>query len=156
MDHWSTEHISAVTAMVAVVVGPMVSVYVARKQINASVLSSNRQAWINTLRDQLSELIGVLGIIHTYVYSTEVHGDDFSKQIERALALESKIQLLTNPNESDHVELTTLIRKAVLHALSTQTERKEGGQTFGEIRQSILAKAQPILKREWVRVKDGH
>ena len=52
--------ISACTALVASIVGPIVTLSVARRQFNATVLSANRQRWIETLRDMLAELISLL------------------------------------------------------------------------------------------------
>jgi hypothetical protein len=48
-----TALISSLTALAAVVFAPIVSIYVAKRQIRASVVSVNRQAWINRLRDEL-------------------------------------------------------------------------------------------------------
>ena len=47
--------IAAATALVAVVLGPIVSVYVVRRQIRATVVSTNRQAWINDLRNTIAD-----------------------------------------------------------------------------------------------------
>lgn len=52
--------VSAITAIVAVIVGPLVSIFVAKNQINASVVSTNRQTWINRLRDELATLVGIV------------------------------------------------------------------------------------------------
>jgi len=40
-----TTQISAITALVAVVCSPIVSVYITKRQIPASIVSSNRQKW---------------------------------------------------------------------------------------------------------------
>jgi len=48
--------VSAATALVASVVGPLVTLAVARRQFNATVISANRQKWIEALRDLLSHL----------------------------------------------------------------------------------------------------
>ena len=40
--------ISACTALVASIVGPIVTLSVARRQFNATVLSANRQRWIES------------------------------------------------------------------------------------------------------------
>jgi hypothetical protein len=51
---------SAITALTATLVTPMVSFWIARRQIRATLVSANRQAWINALRDDLSELFETL------------------------------------------------------------------------------------------------
>jgi ABC-type transport system involved in cytochrome bd biosynthesis fused ATPase/permease subunit len=52
-----TQAISAITALVAVIVSPIISIYIAKRQVHASVVSANRQKWIDSLRDQLADLI---------------------------------------------------------------------------------------------------
>ena len=52
--------VSACTALVASVVGPLVTLTVAKRQFNATAISSNRYKWIETLRDELAELISLL------------------------------------------------------------------------------------------------
>jgi hypothetical protein len=56
--HWMSQHVVAVIALVAVFVGPFVSILVARRQIKASLVSANRQAWIKELRSTLADCIG--------------------------------------------------------------------------------------------------
>ena len=48
--------IVATTALTASVLGPFVTLTVARRQFRATVVSSNRQKWIDTFRDRLAEL----------------------------------------------------------------------------------------------------
>ena len=55
MDPLLISLVSACTALVTSVVGPIVTLAVARRQFNANVLSANRQKWIEELRDVLSE-----------------------------------------------------------------------------------------------------
>jgi hypothetical protein len=51
--------ITASTALVASVVGPYSTLVVARRQFKASVLSANRQKWIDTFRDRLAQLLSI-------------------------------------------------------------------------------------------------
>src|SRR5277367_5082703 len=48
--------ISSLTALVAVIVGPLIQLRVAKRQIRSTTISANRQAWINTLRDNLATI----------------------------------------------------------------------------------------------------
>jgi hypothetical protein len=50
MDPLLISLVSACTALVASVAGPLVTLAVARRQFNANVLSANRQKWIEALR----------------------------------------------------------------------------------------------------------
>ena len=60
MDPLVISLVSAATALVASIAGPIVTLTVAKRQFNANVLSANRQKWIETLRDGLAELISLL------------------------------------------------------------------------------------------------
>ena len=48
--------VSSVTVLVAVIVGPLIQLHVAKRQIRSTTVSSNRQAWINNLRDNLATI----------------------------------------------------------------------------------------------------
>ena len=52
--------VSASTALVASIIGPIVTLTVARRQYNATVISTSRQKWIEALRDTLAELISLI------------------------------------------------------------------------------------------------
>jgi hypothetical protein len=52
--------VSACTALVASVAGPLAMLRVSRRQFDATVLSSSRQRWIDQLRDLLAELMSQL------------------------------------------------------------------------------------------------
>ena len=60
MDATTVGFISAITALVASIIGPAVTLVVAKRQFNANVVSANRQKWIDALREQLAELIALI------------------------------------------------------------------------------------------------
>ena len=105
--------ISAVTALVAVVVGPLVSVYVVRRQIHASVVSANRQKWIDDLRDQLTELITGIRFLGLHRSLEHIDEKEFVERLQRLVLVETKVNLLLNPNEKDHEALSKTIRQAI-------------------------------------------
>jgi hypothetical protein len=47
---------SPMIALVAVIVGPLIQLRIAKRQIRSATVSANRQAWINTLRDNLATI----------------------------------------------------------------------------------------------------
>lgn len=144
--------ISALTALVAVIVGPIVTLYVARRQNAASVLAKNRQEWINTLRKELTEVIVVIRNLETIMRLPAKHRD--AKRLwelgEEGKFKEARIRLLINPKERDHTELVELIQKALHLALKIKDENREQLQIAEN---EIINKAQTVLKREWERVK---
>ena len=145
--------ISATTALVAVVVSPIVSVYVAKRQIRASVVSANRQAWINQLRDTLAELVTSFRFLNARRdgdIALDQH--EWLERFQRAFQLSMKVALLLNLAEADHRELDTMIKEAIGLPLSSANDRS---QQLIALTQRIVEQSQAILKREWERVKSG-
>lgn len=104
--------ISAITALLAIIIGPFVTLYIARRQIKSNVLLPNRQKWINTLRDELSNYLAIMA---RTAGATASRTDDqayLRTCIEDLCRSESKIQLLLNPKKDDHIALIALLKKA--------------------------------------------
>lgn len=145
--------ISIITALFAVILGPLVSMWVAQKQARVSVLSTNRQAWINNLRDQVSEFISICALFHAGDWTNRAD-NEFDDKFERLVLVESKIILMLNPNEKDHNRLSDLLAQARMslgsRAKDIENRRfKEWGSAYKE----IVPLTQSILKSEWIRVK---
>ena len=88
------------------------TLYIARRQIKSNVLYPNRQKWINTLRDEISNYLAIMA---RTAGATASRTDDqayLRTCIEDLCRSESKIQLLLNPKENDHVALIALLKKA--------------------------------------------
>lgn len=135
-----------VVALAAVIVGPTIQLVIAKRQLRATVLSANRQNWINNLRDQLAEFVALASSLKadsaTHVLSTQ----EFLQSVNKANYLAAKIRLLLNTNEEDHRHLEVLVSDAV-----------QGYRTPSEVIPSnipeIISHSQKVLKREWERVK---
>jgi hypothetical protein len=162
MDAVFVSLVSAGTALVASVAGPLVALRVARRQFGATVLSTNRQQWINGLRDLLAELMSQLAVVA--VLRDGWVGDWHNglgpvrrdpallAKIERLVLVHWKIRLLLNPAEADHRVLCRLIDAGLDRVRSESA-------TEAEVRadiEGISRQAQGILKREWQRVKRGN
>jgi hypothetical protein len=148
-----TTIIASITALCAVLLGPLVSIWGVQKHARVTVLSNNRQAWINTLRDLIAEFISICALIHSAKWNVRAERE-FDEKWERLALVDSKIRLLLNPNEEDHNHLVKLMgdarRTLKIHATNEQDER------FPEwlaLSAELLPLAQTILKREWARVK---
>ena len=153
--------VSACTALVASIVGPLVTLNVAKRQFNATAISSNRYKWIETLRDELAELISLLAtavVVKSKWKDQWEHGRGplnsepaLLEKFERIVLAEAKIRLLTSPSDDDQKLLSGLIESALRRLRS---EEAQDAETEADI-QAIVILAQSILKREWVRVKMG-
>lgn len=145
--------VASITALFAVVLGPLVSIWAAQRQSRVTVLSANRQAWINNLRELISEYISISGLIHAGDWSGRTE-TDFDQKMERLALLNAKIRLMINPREQDHERLTKLLGDLVLTmgGRAANGEKKNPEKARGIINE-LIPLSQSILKREWERVK---
>lgn len=141
--------IAAATALVAVVVGPLVTIRASKTQM----LGPMRQAWINSLRETVAE------------YSARIHAgqpqpaallspDDSvrhaaeiarAEHVQSTYQLQAKITLLINPNESEHQELVRLAKNAY--------EAYVSGRDTEVPLAALQQHTQTVLKKEWNVVK---
>jgi predicted NBD/HSP70 family sugar kinase len=161
MDPLLLSLISACTALVASIVGPIVTLLVARRQFAATVLSANRQKWIESLREALAELISLLVTALVVKSGWKEEWDSgrgpvnrnaaLLEKVQRMVLTQSRIHLLINPTEGDHQHLCAAVDAALARLRSNAFTEAETEKDIGIITQM----AQTILKREWQRVKHG-
>jgi len=108
-----------------------------------------RQAWINTLRDLVAELTG-----DTLHYLTAGHNFKGYENFQRLTFLESKIQLMLNPNEEDDQKLEWMIRTMMEGFQGLQRGDEQARQKFISAHPEVIKLSRAVLKREWNRVKD--
>ena len=171
--------LSAAVAVVAAVVGPIVTVRmtnrqlresreiaerqmresrdIAQRQINASVVSTSRQNWINSLRDAIADLLAAAARLQQLMASaggvTVGTPPDPLPYIEKAILLRSRIALLINPLEEDHKNLVILVDE-LINVIGVSHD-PAAVKRAGELKAEITKQGQAILKREWERVKEG-
>ena len=161
MDPLLISLVSACTALVAPIVGPIVTLTVARRQFSANVLSANRQKWIESLRDMLAELISLMVAVLVVKAGWKDKWDKglgaiaadptLLSKLERIVLVQWRIRLLINPTEMDHEELYRSIETAFARI---QADDSADAETDADI-PKITRLGQAILKREWERVKRG-
>jgi hypothetical protein len=161
MDPLVVTLVSACTALVASIAGPLATLRVSRRQFDATVISSSRRKWIDALRDLLAELVSQLAGLS--VLKSGWTGDwdrglrllqadpSLVAKVERVVLVRWKIRLMLNLNEEDHRELDRLIAGAVRRL---RDEAPGEADTDADI-EDISRQAKGILKREWERVKRG-
>ena len=153
--------VSASTALVASIVGPIITLTVSRRQFNATVISTSRQKWIETLRDTLAELIALLRAALVVKSKWKDKWDRgrgpldadpaMLDKFEHIVLSQSRIDLLTNPTDADHQLLHEAIETAIKRLGAEESLEVE---TQRDIR-TITRLGQAILRREWQRVKIG-
>ncbi|CAH8203485.1 conserved hypothetical protein [Vibrio aestuarianus] len=134
-------------------------------------LASNRQVWINNLRDYVSDFIAAVCRVDDFTKTSDTKLKIFQKQssdiqiqsmmsmyestdhwLAQALSLKAKINLHLNPLEQESKELLELLNSAYQLAESSELEN-EHGRVLGTLIGNIESKTQTILKTEWERVK---
>ena len=159
MDALAIAFVTACTALVSAVVGPLVSYIVARRQIRASVISTNRERWTEALRDSVAEYVALLISASTVKQTIgrdtlkALSADHALLQIyERTVLVKNKIMLMTNPNESRYMELCKLVEATYQTLISDDPQVLAKMHSGSE---AITRAGREVLRAEWIRVKRG-
>lgn len=152
MDPTIISILSLVVALLAVFIGPFVSWKVAKKQIESSariarqqLLGPMRQAWINELRQLISEVAS--SCLHYWQTGFEDRTDE---EYRRITDIEHKIQLMINPEEKDHDRLINQINIMV----ASLSKGKKGDEDFFSAYETVMRTGKEVLKKEWIVVKE--
>lgn len=175
--------VAAAAALAAVIVGPFVSLRIAKRQIKASVVSKARLEWINTFRNDVAEYAASVNelimalqirkapipppsehiskdIMKEMVSITERTARDIREIIRKLTVIERRIQLwldLQNPNhlklEESMIAISGEIAKA---APDLQSLRQVGfGTRLNNLHGDLIVLASSILQQEWQKVQRG-
>src|SRR5215472_6464585 len=111
--------VSASTALVASIVGPVVTLNVAKRQFSATAISGNRHKWIEALRDVLAELISLLAMALVVKSKWKDKWEEgrgplnsdpaMLEKFEHIVLAQAKAQLLINPHDEDQERLAQTI-----------------------------------------------
>lgn len=115
-------------------------------QARASSVSNNRQAWINTLRDEVTGFLtdaDMEGVVRDEMPLTDERAREQFRSARALTAHIFKLRLLINPTEGESTRLVEMLQEVQREGLT------------GERREAIVAHTQRILKKEWERVKSG-
>ena len=129
--------------------------------------SEFRQAWIDALREDLAQFLGAARAFARATEAIHQFGPDYKSKAVLTITDEKvshlryqaaetfcRIQLRLNPTEPEHVELLRLLRRAI----EEQNAMLANGGGIDATMKAIevaTAYAQPVLKKEWERVKRG-
>ena len=151
--------VTAVSALVAGVVGPLVSVSIAREQIRATVVSNSRERWLEALRDSIADYLSLATSMYLAEHGELHQVDDmarkdkaFRRKAEQMIRVRSRIFLMTNPQEEAHRALCERIETAHTTLL---TAPQLALQDWRSLLDAVTQAARTVLKTEWNRVKRG-
>ena len=119
ITEWGLSDIVSVGALgvafLALFIAPIVNARISRRQVIAPM----RQAWINSLRDKLAEILSIVSvarfdIVSSIDASTETRDRSLNAdrlRYERLVFLVASIELHINSRESDHQSLVVLLKE---------------------------------------------
>ena len=120
--------------------------------------SEFRQAWIDSLRDDLAQLLSSTHVVADAYTAGIVNQDgaDWAAMREDMLAANSaevKIRLRLNPKEKQSQEIIKLMQE--LHESYVDDHFRPNYDAIRRIENQLIAEAHILLKKEWQRVKRG-
>jgi hypothetical protein len=149
--------LSSLTALVAVIVGPLIQLRVAKRQIRSTTISANRVAWIERLRDDLATIwarSSDVRVLRASCTNDPVLTAKAQEEARAAGVLLNRIRLSLNPSESDHRDLIQIVER-LWNIADSVTPYDSRGQVWEQAVKDLMATAPRVLKAEWVRVKKG-
>ena len=158
MAEFETEIVVALIAVFASFIGLIIS--------KEQKTSEFRQAWINTLRDDISKFLTEIDriykliLVHKFDNNKEESSDKVILESVNLIGLKSKIELLINAKEQKHNQLIQILNKTIQDTkkpkdLNGIEEYKEANKVKDENIKKVTKISQKILKKEWERVKAG-
>ncbi len=150
--------VAACSALMASIVGPVVSLAISRRQFRANVVSANREKWIGTLRETVAEFIS-LGAAASIRAASEaapgharVQADPaLLPRFERIVLVRWNLRLLLNPTEPSHVAVVRAV-DAVAADLIAGTADPVALQPKMD---ALASATQVVIREAWRRVKSG-
>lgn len=153
--------ISAATALVASIMGPLVTFTIGRAQIRAAVYSANRQKWIDGFRELIATFCSQLAVLVNLREKVVQDGriilsadPEILRHFEQLILTFTKIQLMINPLEEEHRQLLATMDELLTRLRTTPSSVDVQPDAEATVRQ-IIALSLSILRREWLRVQRG-
>lgn len=131
------------------------TIEIAEKQLKATVVSGNRQAWIDKLRDELATILATVFTMH----ASDVAGHELQERSRIVAQLNlsiAKISLLLNQDnhdEKDREELMNALHRIPKTIADYRASDTGDSVTIATLASTIMSLSTRILKREWERVK---
>jgi hypothetical protein len=153
--------ISALTALVAVFVGPLVTYLIARRQLFGNLIALNRIRWVEDLRVNVAEFVAVYAAHLQLIREWRAEKDTTEKSKLRTKVaasaantsrLRALLRLRLNPQEDKHRELLELLDRSLENS-DLLLKGKPATMPLREFGQSIIEVSRRILKTEWDRAK---
>jgi hypothetical protein len=110
-----------------------------------TVVDASRIKWIDTLREDVSELLVLGADVRTKRLNEQTLDSEKSNRLRQ---LDFKIRLMLNPNEDDHIKLNDDLNDYVQMTLDQSRSDVE----YHTSRKNVFCSSRALLKKEWNRV----
>ncbi len=155
----------------SVILGPLVSFSITRKQLSAHVISENRNKWINDLREILSKLIMVLTRLKLFITTEDdvkngkiPNTDEYKNYLEdeskhyieltnELILLQANIQMLLKTDKDSHKKLDEIVKSFISLIIGFGFGHKISDERFSELRNNIIEQSQIIFADERTLIK---
>ena len=158
MDILTISFVTACSALVSAAAGPLASVVVASRQARVSLISGNRERWIEALRDSIADYVAIALSAATLQEATQeapvaaVRDDPQLWHVVEAVArARTRVLLMLNPSEAGHLELSAAIDRSY----RILAHGGAGLERIAPVLDALTDAGRSVLKAEWSRVKRG-
>ena len=158
MDVLTVSFVTACTALVSAAAGPLASVLVASRQSRVSLVSGNRERWVEALRDSIADYVATalsaaaLQEARQETPVAVVRDDPELWQVVAGVTrARTRVLLMLNPAESGHLELTAAVDRSyriLAHGAASMA-------AIAPVLDALTRAGRAVLKAEWARVKRG-
>jgi len=145
--------LSALTAIVAIIVGPLLSYLFFRKQQRASVIVEDRKNRIEKFRDLVAELVAVCLKLDTLIDPAGKDWERFVKMSDELFLLKSKISMLIDRAEGDENEFLKLLNTVEHMSLSPKTNQSHASVELVDTINEVIARGQRIIDKRLSNLK---
>ncbi len=136
---------SLLVALVALFVGPWFSWRTARSQVK----SSSRQAWLDTVRSKIAQLMLMCSNVHKSVQAKQAPSESL---IEEMLLLRLELELYLNPKKPSQ---QLILEDAMLLYTACKLSGEKAFTNYALLNAKIGEDTQALVKEVWEKIKSG-
>lgn len=133
-----------VTALIATIVSAVIALIVSKRSSYITAVTAERSKWIDKLRENIAELLGVCGAIQ--VALPEKKSAEVRALMEKADRFSALIMMQLNPRNPIDANMLKLLPRLI------DCAQKENSD-YRAIEKAFVLHAQFLLKEEWEKVK---
>ena len=152
--------VGAIVVLVSALIGAASVYFATRAQVRGAVVSSNRQEWIRALQLHVADLLAEISTLDIMPRLPAHEGSvtDYTNALRNIQRLFRKVELMTNPQEEDHLLLVSRAEEVLrigflLVAADSPVELDD--KDLDAAVDALVEQARKVSKAEWEKVKDG-